>query len=250
MLRNDLNRSQPDRALPSSAPPRVIFVGETGVGKTLLLSTLASALLGVNEIPQTEKHAGGTVAFNAEAIVWRDMLRNRAVILELVEISGNRSFGSAARSALFQGRTVCGVVYVYDSNNSQSAAALMDWHEEIESLGSPLPFLLLGTRLPRKVFSDRLSTGAWMIPFVPPRLLDVWAWLQYVVLVVMSMVLFGWSHTISSRLKPRQGRKALQQLQEHPLCAGLTDDCSLQSVATFNENRVELNSFLNQLAFV
>ena len=249
---------------PATASARILVVGDHGVGKSLLVQMLSSLSLGM-PLPARGDRQGSTIAFSVEAVIWRDNASGKVALLELVELSGNRSLGFAARKSFYESKSLAAVIYVHDALNPQSIVALLDWHIEMGQCGVKVPFFVLGAicrprrggrpsaPLPSSPAGGSGKSIAMVIDrlsgLIPAQLLLAWARLQYAVLVVMAVILFGWSYSVSSALKPRAGKKVLADLGDDPRCRGFITDCPIHSTADFADHCTELHEFLSSVAF-
>ncbi|KAG8348763.1 hypothetical protein ERJ75_000036700 [Trypanosoma vivax] len=119
---------------------RVLVVGDTGVGKTLLLQRLHcySVRHGGELLPISDPTAG----FHVEVIpIHReprhflpgDRLDNSgATCAAFIEVGGNRNFGPSGQLPI-RLMTVHGVIFIYDCHNIKSASNLKCWYDDLKN---------------------------------------------------------------------------------------------------------------------
>jgi hypothetical protein len=150
---------------------RIVVLGDSGTGKSALVRRLVHQLGGTcSPAPQ-----GTTVGAHIEAVVWPASVTSAAsasskpVVIELIEMGGNRGFTPAARLPFFA--QCAAAIIVYSEAQDESRKSLVAWYNELEAAraaaaasttspwtssntngGSaaalaPLPFVIVGTQM-------------------------------------------------------------------------------------------------------
>ena len=157
----------------TSSVVRVVVLGDSGTGKSALIRRLIHQLGG-----SCSPAHGTTVGAHIEAVVWpasvapadhharstngggggngtqQQQPPQRPVVIEFVEMGGNRGFTAAARSPFFA--SCSAAILVYAASQEESRKSLVAWFNELETAraalhkaggGSGLPtFAIVGTQ--------------------------------------------------------------------------------------------------------
>ncbi|EAN95276.1 hypothetical protein, conserved [Trypanosoma cruzi] len=116
---------------------RVLVVGDTGVGKTLLLRRLLQAVApGEASLDTTWSP---TTGFHVEVILEKNQqfsLRDSIAVpcVAFIELGGNRNFGPSSQFPISL-MSFDGVIFVYDRHNANSAIGLSYWYEDLKNYG-------------------------------------------------------------------------------------------------------------------
>ncbi|RNF22473.1 putative heat shock protein HslVU, ATPase subunit HslU [Trypanosoma conorhini] len=119
---------------------RVLVVGDTGVGKTLLLRRLRQvAVPGEDAFGSTW---GPTTGFHVEVVLGNHQHTSafasrgqiEAPCVAFIELGGNRNFGPSSQFPISL-MSFDGVLFVYDGQNANSAIGLSYWYEDLKSYG-------------------------------------------------------------------------------------------------------------------
>ncbi|ESL11305.1 hypothetical protein TRSC58_00947, partial [Trypanosoma rangeli SC58] len=119
---------------------RVLVVGDTGVGKTLLLRRLHQvAFPGEDVFASTW---GPTTGFHVEVVrnthqqgsAFSSRGQVAAPCVAFIELGGNRNFGPSSQFPIGL-MSFDGVIFVYDEQNANSAIGLSYWYEDLKSYG-------------------------------------------------------------------------------------------------------------------
>mmetsp|Transcript_25187 Transcript_25187/g.77763 ORF Transcript_25187/g.77763 Transcript_25187/m.77763 type:complete len:374 (-) Transcript_25187:48-1169(-) len=142
---------------PDVTPVRVVVLGDSGTGKSTLVKRLVAQLGGA-----CAPSHGTTVGAHIEAVVWPASVMpdkvaagQRPVVIELIEMGGNRGFTPAARLPFFA--HCAAAILVYSEAQEESRKSLVAWYNELEAAraaasssaatpGAVPPFIVVGTK--------------------------------------------------------------------------------------------------------
>lgn len=121
--------------------PRILVVGDTGVGKTLFLRRLRQVMLPCkNDILSTW---GPTIGFFVDVFCANHHQRRLSsssngsegeACVAFIELGGNRNFGHSSHFSISL-LSFDGVIFLYDRHNANSAIGLSCWYEDLKSYG-------------------------------------------------------------------------------------------------------------------
>jgi len=222
---------------------RVLLLGDSGCGKSLVIRHLLAASLDVPFNEFTDDHRQ-TTGISCHAVGLR---RGKGVtMVELIEIGGSKNFSPLARSPVYTPQ-VDAVLLVYsDDDRHSTGSGLLFWYKELVSAGviasssgqsSGKPFMLLSTaRDGRRVSSlsihhqrsmrwPQFFTSFWL----------VWDLVNHFAQWCMSLVLFGMRQPLVD-LRARNVERIVSQLLDHPSCMGELELKPLADHARFRED--------------
>ncbi|KAN0080485.1 Ras family domain containing protein [Elaphomyces granulatus] len=119
--------------------PRVIILGDSGVGKTSLM----------NQYVNKKFSASYKATIGADFLTKEVLVDDRLVTMQLWDTAGQERFQSLG-VAFYRGADCC--VLVYDVNNSKSFEALDSWRDEFLVQANPrdpegFPFVVIGNKI-------------------------------------------------------------------------------------------------------
>lgn len=117
----------------SNVKVRLLLIGNSGVGKSLLTHRIVEASLGPSAGGDalTAFTTDSTVGANVDACFYPNA--DSSTVLELVEVTGSRSYCPGSREPLYQG--VTGIVLMYARGSESSQRSLYHWFREAERFG-------------------------------------------------------------------------------------------------------------------
>lgn len=150
------SKAPPDTNAINGVPSRVLVLGDSGVGKSLLMCQLCTLLnQGRADAPVAQLEP--TIGYRVEAIAMKKRSppgvtlapspsaaassSSHLHMVELIELGGNRSLvmgsGSRFQPVVSGGGsgTVDAIIFVYDEGNASSAISVATWYRESESAG-------------------------------------------------------------------------------------------------------------------